>query len=249
MKRVIINKRSLFAVFLLTILVVTSLVTVVNNKKSFGSSQSVSATTSDNCGCNKKEKLAEIYDKPSDAELKNLISVTKSQKIYKDYAEFLSKRGYVEYTNGVFGGYFKKTPAINKNSEDKNTNLKFSYDVILKVNKPYILSVPFVNTSDNNKIAGIVFVYTQHQIISYVIEETNDPKNQNNNNANIFVEVNNGTVIGANSNDSIIDWNCARNCAIGCALDQGCWSIPYPFNIPCFAACWAICYDMCVLFP
>ncbi len=50
MKRFIINKRSLFVVFLLTILIVTSLVTVVNNKKLFGSSQSVSATTSDNCG-------------------------------------------------------------------------------------------------------------------------------------------------------------------------------------------------------
>jgi len=236
-------------VFLLTILIVTSLVTVVNNKKSFGSSQSVSATTSDNCGCNKKEKLAEIYDKPSDAELKNLISVTKSQKIYKDYAEFLIKKGYVEYTNGIFAGYFKKTPVINKNSEDNNANLKFSYDVILKVDKPYILSVPFVNTSDNNKIAGIIFVYAQHRVLSYMIEVKGikDPATAN---INIGIESTKGEVSFLSNNASTegvyIDWSCVWQCIPGALWDCLPW-LNTPIYPLCVSAGWAFCYDVCTL--
>lgn len=178
----------------------------------------------------------------------------KSQNIYKDYSEFLKNKGYTEYTDSTFGGFFKKAPIIYKNAkyfDNKGNDFKFSYEINLKVKKPYILSVPFINTYDDSKIAGIVFVYSNQRVLSYIIEETSDSKNPSNNTADILLENNNMEIVNVNQiigADSIIDWECARNCALSCALDMNCWSIPYPFNIPCFAACWGIYYDMCTIF-
>lgn len=143
-------------------------------------------------GCHNKAEVSELYDVPSETELKSLILTTKSQKIYKDYSEFLKNKGYTEYTDSTFGGFFKKAPIIYKNAkylDNKDNDFKFSYEINLKVKKPYILSVPFINTYDDSKIAGIVFVYSNQRVLSYIIEETSDSKNPSNNTADILLEI------------------------------------------------------------
>jgi len=254
MKKVFINKKKLIVVLLLTILITTSLFVSFNNKKSFVSTQSAKATSSNvsssPCGCNEKPKLNEIYDTPSEIELKSLISTTKSQRIYKDYSEFLKNKGYAECTNSIFGGFFKKTPVIKKDVRygDKNNDFKFSYGVNLKVKRPYILSVPFINAFDDNKIAGIIFVYSQKRVLSYMVEvdSIKDPKSMS---VDILIENNNGEIASASNiatPDFYINWHCVWSCIPGALYDCLQYIPIYPI---CAAVAWGICYDFCAIFP
>lgn len=226
MKKVFINKKKLIVVLLLTILITTSLFVSFNNKKSFVPAQSAKAASSNvsstPCGCHNEAKVSELFDAPSEIELKSLIATTKSQKIYKDYSEFLKNKGYAECTNSIFGGFFKKAPVIKKDVKyvDKNNDFKFSYDANLKVKMSYILSAPFINALDDNKIAGIIFVYSYRRVLSYMVEVDNikDPKSMS---VDILIENNNGEIASVSNiatPDFYIDWSCVRKLYSRCVV-------------------------------
>ena len=243
------NKRTLIVVFLLAILITTSLFVFINNKP-FVSAKNAKAVNSNVSstpyGCHNKAKLGELYNILSKIELKNLIATAKSQKIYKDYSGFLESKGYKEYVDGAFGGFFKKTPAIKKDIKysDKN-NRGFSYIDKLQIKKPYILIIPFVNPTSANNIAGIVFVYSNQRIESFIVRESVINGQSNKVSTNIFVESSNGKIISikdAETESFFIDWQCFWSCIPGCVAD--CIEFPPGANALCYSICWAICYDM-----
>lgn len=121
----------------------------------------------------------------------------------------------------------------------------------MKGAKPYILSIPFTN-SDNNSIAGIIFVYSNQHVFSYAVEvsEIQDPKLST---ASIYIEGSKGEILPASNvvtSGIYIDWNCVWSCIPGALSDCSWLLLFFPPAYPvCVAAAWAFCYDWCTLFP
>ncbi len=255
------NNKKVFLIVIAIVLLFTStfsLILYVNSHSTISVNAQTSPQSTEYKMCNEKVKISTLYDIPSKTEVQNIVSITKSQRIYRDYSKFLESKGYTEDVNAAFCGYFKKPPALKQKTINSNETSKSLYSTNslyaanIGTKKSYILSVPFVDKNNKNRIAGIVFIYSHKFIASYIIEEEKDINNPKKVQVNIFLEnrnkeiVNASQIIGA---DSIVDGKCASKCAATCAVDRGCWMIPFPVNMPCFATCWAICYDMCVLMP
>ena len=245
--------KKVFLIAIITLLLISSTLSYffyVNRSEMLANaqtkSQSIESVLSSS-GCNSKAKLSELYNIPDKEELRNLVSITEFQKIYNDYKSFLEGGGYAEYVNSAFCGYFKKPPINKKSIRHTDRNLGFSYTADLQIRKPYILIVPFINTANANKIAGIVFVYSQQRVEAFIVEE-NNIKNQNKASINIFVKNSTGQIVNAKdvkTESVFIDWQCFRSCMPGCISD--CIAFPPGANALCFSICWGICYDMCTL--
>lgn len=210
----------------------------VQNNQVRAASLNSSSRSNSPCLCHSKADFNKVFIVPQEAELKKLVLVTKRQGIYNDYKEFLEKEGYVEWTNSTVGGFFRKTPAIKKN-DVKIADRKFSYSIDLNIKKPYLLSIPYVNPLDNNKIAGIVFVYSHRRVLSYVVE-ANNIKNPKSISVNILVENDNGEITSASNVDTpdiYVDWQCVQRCIPG-ALARCLSYMGTPYYPVCVAAAW-----------
>ncbi len=203
--------------------------------------------------CNNKIDIDNIYEKPTISESLKLVSIVKTQKIFSKYDEYLREEGYQEYKSGIFIRFFKKTIDNFKDSKVKKDpynsyKLACLSSCTIYAKKPFIVSIPYINIQNKNKIAGIILVYSNNQIFSYIVKV--NTKNLGNGEVNFLFEDDNNKIIEAEkivTPEFYFDPDCAKECVAECAVHSGCEFIPPPFDIPCYAACWGICYDMCAI--
>lgn len=246
--------RRIFLITVIAVLLITSTLSYllyVNSRSTMLANAQTNPQSIELTGCHNKVKINELYDIPSKVELRKIISTTKLQKIYKDYSKFLESKGYVEYTDSAFCGYFKRPPVIKRSVENSNKDLKFSYIANLGLKKLYILIVPFAIPSNTSKVAGIIFVYSNKHVLSYIIEESKeDSKSSKGVSVRLFLENSKGEITNIKSTlnaDSFIDWQCLSRC-----LATSAWKcVPFVENPPlyflCTSALWAMCHDFCTL--
>ncbi len=210
----------------------------------------VKADTGSSCICHNKSTFDKEFLIPDKDTSEHLFSMIKKQKIYNDYKKFLQSKGYIEYYDNAKIGFFKKGIPFER-IKSSCVKQKSFYKAKIRKTRPFLAVIPYLNPSDKHEIAGIVFVYSNQYILSFIVK-TEILNNQHSHKiySEILLENENSEIVEARKipqSDSIIDWQCMNHC-IPFALKE---CIPYmvfpPLYADCAAAAWGMCYDMCTL--